>query len=130
MFKKEFNAFRRAESSNIRNSRVKPTMEVRDVSERSDSDMDGELHIHSAANPKYIKENDMLAGNGKDQITVRTENVATKATKINQIQLKVADGIILNTTAYELPNTSKYLLCLADIVDAVGAVVLTKRGHV
>lgn len=127
MVKKEFYATRGPGSSNARNRKAKPAIEAQNSIERSYSDMDGELLTDSAANKTYLTENDLPAGNCKAKLTVQTANGVTKVTRINKIQLKVADGTTLNTTAYTLPKTSKNILCREDIVAVVGEYVFTKH---
>lgn len=61
---------------------------------------------------------------------MRTANVTTITTKFHQIQVRVPNGIQIKTTSYTLPNNTQDLLCLAYVVDDIGAVMFTATGRI
>lgn len=92
-----------------------------------DKDLDGEFLTDSAVTISYIKLDTSAAATTQANLTILTTNVK-KATQQSQIQVTVRDGNNIHTRAYTMPNSRHNLFCLADIIDAMGVVVLTSKG--
>lgn len=94
----------------------------------ADNVREGDVFIEYAATPTHRMEELIGMQIELPILTVKTSNGYTRATKCSQIQVTTSNGVKTPTKAYTLPKSQHDLLWLADIIDAVEAVVFTRQG--